>query len=204
MQDECYKIPLLASAEKLILKNESILVVLSIFETNKLSIEFNRKGLTNSWKTEKMHIFPNVTISKSNLNNSVCFKRYVIIFEPEKHQAHVFDCHDPGKLRLVNLDFDPTDTDVPRVAAQKHNLVVFISKSKIFLVDVLPILSAISSQEDEDFEPAKKRAKTTADVYQNGDKVCDEDASSKTVASVLDLSWNVKFFQVFPGIRDFL
>ena len=108
------------------------------------------------------------------------------------------DCHDPGKLRLINLQFEQTDTVAVQVAAQRHNLVVFISESKIHLVDVLPILSAISSREDDDVEPATKKAKT--DVG----SVCDDDTSTKTVASVLDLSWNVGFFQVFPGIRDFL
>ena len=179
-QDECYKIPLLASAEKLILKSESILVVLSIFETNKLSIEFNRKGLTNSWKTEKMHIFPNVTISKSNLNNSVCFKRYVIIFEPEKHQAHVFDCNDPEKLRLVNIHFDQTDTDVPRVAAQKHNLVVFISRSRIFLADIKAILFENCCQEDENKEPAAKKAKTDGDSLMSMEQDSGQGTSSDT------------------------
>ena len=167
-------------------------------DKNTLSIEVKRKGLSNEWKTEKFHTIFNATIEKSNLKHSVCFRKYVIIFEPEKNQAHVFDCHDPGKLRLVNLQFEQTDTGAVRVAAQRHNLVVFISESKIYLVDVLPILSAISSREDDDVEPATKKAKT--DVG----SVCDDDTSTKTVASVLDLSWNVGFFQVFPGIRDFL
>ena len=135
-EEEEQTIQLKTSPEKLILISDSILLALAIDEKGTLSIETQRKGLLTEWTTEKFHTIPNAPIAKSNLKNCVCFRRYVIIFDPEKQKAHVFDFQDPGKLRLVNLHFDQTDTDVPRVATQKHNLVVFMSESKIFLVDL--------------------------------------------------------------------